>query len=201
MKLYSAGMYRFYRVILTVAFRFVHPIVRVKGRENIPQGAAMLCCNHSAFSDPIWIILTGRFPTLPRTMAKIEIIETPVLGKLLQKLGAFPVDREHRDIGAIRTAMRALRDGSKVLIFPEGTRIRKGKTVTPHNGAVMIAHRSHVPIVPIYLSTNKRFWAPLKVVFGKPFYPEFSTEKPTAEEMDACTENMMREIYAMGNEQ
>ncbi len=198
MKIYSVGMYRFYRVILTIAFRFVHPIVRVKGRENIPEGAAMLCCNHSAFSDPIWIILAGKFPTLPRTMAKKEIIETPVLGKILQKLGAFPVDRAHNDIGAVRTAMRALRDGSKVLIFPEGTRIRRGKTVTPHNGAVLIAYRSHVPVVPIYLTTKKRFWAPLDIVFGKPFRPDFPEEKPSAEELDACTEKMMREIYDMG---
>ena len=45
---------------------------------------------------------------------------------------------------------------------------------------------------------KKRFWAPLDIVFGKPFRPDFPEEKPSAEELDVCTEKMMREIYDMG---
>ena len=62
--------------------RIWHPIIRVRGKENIPEGAAVMCCNHSAFSDPVWIIVYGNLPVLPRTMAKKEAIKTPVIGAL-----------------------------------------------------------------------------------------------------------------------
>ena len=58
----------------------------------------MLCCNHSSFSDPIWVIVGGNFDELPRTMAKKELEKNIPLWHLYRRLGAFPVDRENRDI-------------------------------------------------------------------------------------------------------
>ena len=106
-----------------------------------------------------------------RIMAKKELFDIPVLGWLITKVGAFPVDRQISDINAQKTALQLLKSGDKLLIFPEGTRIRNGKESHPHGGAVMIAARMGVPIVPVYLSTDKRFWRPLDVVFGEPYHP------------------------------
>ena len=100
----SQGFYRFVRIPATVVMRFLHPIVRISGRENLPEGPCVLCGNHRALTDPIWIVLAGRFRRVPRTMAKKELIDTPVIGSLVQVVGAFPVDRDHNDIGAIKTA-------------------------------------------------------------------------------------------------
>lgn len=199
MKIASKRSYHALRVVVRFAFRAVHPIVRVKGRENIPAGAAMLCCNHSSFSDPIWVIAFGSFDELPRTMAKKELLQIPIFGGFLRKIGAFPVDREGRDVAAIQTAMRALRSGSKVLIFPEGTRIRGGKTAEPHDGAVVIASRMNVPIVPIYLTAKKRLFGRIDLVFGKPIAPPFDRKKATEEELNRATVEMMAKIYAMGD--
>lgn len=198
MKLISAGAYAVLRSTVGFFMRLAHPVFRVHGRENLPEGAAVLCCNHSAFSDPIWVLVAMKSELPPRIMAKKELIETPVLGRLYRKLGAFPVDRGNRDIAAVRTAMNALRNGEKLLIFPEGTRIRHGKTAEPHNGALMIAARERAPIVPIYLSTDKRFLRRVDIVFGKPFTTD--TKKPTQDELTEQTRKMMNDIYAMGEE-
>lgn len=198
MKIATGASYRIIRGVAYAAFHLIHPVVRVHGRENIPQGAAMLCCNHSAFSDPIWVVCAGKFEELPRTMAKKELLDTPVFGKFLQYVGAFPVDRDARDIAAVQTAMRALRAGHKVMIFPEGTRIRRGKTAEPHNGAILIASRMNVPVVPIYLTKSKRLFGRIDVVFGKPITLAFAGKKATPEELDTATADLMTQIYAMG---
>ena len=198
MKMFSKRAYRVLRVCLLVVMRIWHPIIRVRGKENIPDGAAVMCCNHSAFSDPVWIIVYGNLPVLPRTMAKKEAIKTPVIGALYQKLGGFPVDRNGADISAVKTAMKTLKEGNKLIIFPEGTRIRGGKKSEPHNGAMLIAARAKAPIVPIFLSTKKRPFSKVDLVFGKPYDPEFSDKHPSTDEMDKLSADLMEQIYKMG---
>lgn len=200
MKPVSGWSYRFICAFLRGCLRFMHPIIHIKGQENLPQGAAMLCCNHSAFSDPIWVIVFGKCSTLPRSMAKKELLDMPVLGWLYRKLGAFPVDRGHADVGAVKTAMQTLKKGEKVLIFPEGTRIRRGRVSEPHSGAVMIASRMKTPIVPVYLSTKKHFWQPVKLIYGTPYFPEYAGAKPTQEELESRTAELMQTIYTMGEQ-
>ena len=198
MKMLSKRAYRVLRVCLLVVMRIWHPIIRVRGKENIPDGAAVMCCNHSAFSDPVWIIVYGNLPVLPRTMAKKEAIKTPVIGALYQKLGGFPVDRNGADISAVKTAMKTLKEGNKLIIFPEGTRIRGGKKSEPHNGAMLIAARTKAPVVPIFLSTKKRPFSKVDLVFGKPYNPEFSDKHPSTDEMDKLSADLMEQIYKMG---
>lgn len=200
MKMFSTRAYRILRAVLLVLTRIWHPVIRVHGKENIPEGAAVLCCNHSAFSDPIWIIMLADLPILPRTMAKQELLKTPLLGTFYRKMGAFPVDRSGTDIAAVKTAMQTIRDGNKLVIFPEGTRIRKGKKSVPHSGAMLIATRSNIPIVPIFLSTKKRPFSKIDIVYGKPYLPEYAGKRPTSEELDQLSADMMKRIYQMGED-
>lgn len=181
-----------------VCLRICHPVLRVQGRENFPEGAAMLCCNHSAMTDPFWLIAWARLKRHPRAMAKKELYNNKLIGWACEKLGAFPVDRGGTDITAIKMAMQTLREDNKLLIFPEGTRVRKGKPSEPHSGAVLIAARTKVPIMPIYLSTKKGFLRPVKLIFGEPYYPEFVGAKPTNEELEQRTAELMQKIYALG---
>lgn len=198
MKMMPHWEYRAFHHVLNFFLHIVHPAVRIRGRENLPEGPAMLCCNHSSFSDPIWVIVGGNFDELPRTMAKKELEKNVPLWYLYRRLGAFSVDRENRDVAALQTAMRALRDGKKVLIFPEGTRMRPGKEVQPHNGAVMIAARQNVPLVPIYLTQKKRFFGRIDLIFGEPMTFPFAGRRATTEELDAATAELMQTIYGLG---
>lgn len=192
----SNRFYRFARVPVRAVMRAMHPVMRVSGKEHIPEGPCILCGNHSALTDPIWVVLAAWFDRVPRTMAKKELFRVPVVNWLVQLVGAFPVDRQGSDIGAIKTALRALREGDKLMIFPEGTRIRRGKTSEPHSGAMLIATRAGVPVVPIYISTNKRLFAPIEIVFGEPICP--GQGKFTQQQLDEMTADMMQTIYRLG---
>ena len=197
MKSFSQRFYHFIYWPLRVIFALKHPVLRLHGRENLPEGPAIVCCNHSAFSDPIWVILSLHPKRIFRTMAKKELFKHKVLGWLITKVGAFPVDRQISDINAVKTSMQILKSGDKLLIFPEGTRIRKGKVSQPHGGAVMIAARMGVPIVPVYLSTDKRLWRPLDVVVGQAYDPSPAERRVSNDELERLTNEMMQRIYSL----
>ena len=169
-----------------------------KGRKNLPEGGALLCSNHSGLADPVWVVLLMRDKQMPWFMAKKEVMEAPVLGRFLSWFGAFPVDRDGADINAIKKSLGYLKNGDKLLIFPEGTRVKKGKQVEPKSGAVLLAHRAGVPIVPIYLTPTRKPFQPIRCIMGEPYHPEFSARRPSAEELEAETAKLMQKIYDLG---
>lgn len=199
-EMFSQRTYRILRAFLTVWLRILHPVIHVRGRETIPEGPCMLCCNHSSFSDPVWVIVYGKLSRLPRIMAKQELMKLPVLGWLYRKLGAFPVDRGATDLKAVQTTLKTLREGNRVLIFPEGTRVRKGKKIEAHSGALLMANRAKVPVVPIYVSTKKHLFSPILLRFGEPYFPEYAAAKATPEELTLRSAELLQRIYAMGEE-
>ena len=99
------------------------------------------------------------------------------------------------------TALGVLREGDKLLIFPEGTRVREGDVSHPHVGAVTFACRTDAPIVPVFLTRKKRFWAPLTLVFGEAYHPQFEGRRPSSDELEHLTQEMMDKCYALGGMQ
>ncbi len=169
-----------------------------RGRENLPEGPCVLCGNHSGFADPIWVFLAMRGKTLPWTMCKKSAIDKPVLGRFLMAFRAFPVDRDNVDMAAVKKSLSVLKQGEKLLIFPEGTRIKKGKKSEPKSGAVMLAQRAGVPVVPIYITPNRKPFQPIRVLIGKPYEPAFSSRRPSPEELEQRTAEMMAKVYDLG---
>ena len=177
-----------------------HPVFRVKGREHIPQeGSFLICPNHSGMADPIWVIFALRLNRVPRIMAKKQVMSIPVIGKLVEWLGAFGVDREGVDINAIKIGMRTLKDGAQLMVFPEGTRVKDGQSVVPKRGAMVLAHRTNSPILPVYLSRRKYPFCPITCVIGKPYHLEFDG-RPTDDQMQEAANDLMRSIYEMGEQ-
>ena len=93
-----------YRIVWPF-FSLAHP-VRAQGRENIPEGGAVLCANHSALCDPILVCFACTLRWMVRPMAKIELSRVPVLGWLLGKAGVIYVDRGHADVHAVKEALK-----------------------------------------------------------------------------------------------
>ena len=104
-------------------------------------------------------------------MAKSELFWTP-FKQFANAAGAFPVRRGESDMEAIETATRLCRDGHIVVMFPEGTRRKKGlrKRYQPkaHTGAARIALDAGVPLVPAAIVGTDRLgrFAQLRVAFG-----------------------------------
>ena len=192
--------YRFLCGLVRGLFWIFHPGTVVTGLEKLPEGKAVLCCNHSALTDPIWVVIGMNAKRQPRIMAKKELFSNRLFRWFFTKLGAFPVDRGTADLQAVKNAMQTLRDDNKLLIFPEGTRIRGAKRGEPHSGAILIASRMKAPIVPIYLSVKKGLFRSVKLSFGAPYFPAYKGAKPTQGEMEQLSGEMMDMIYQMGEQ-
>jgi 1-acyl-sn-glycerol-3-phosphate acyltransferase len=134
-------------------------------------------------------------------MAKEELFHGPI-GILARWYGSFPVRRGTADRQAIQTALGLLRQGSCVVILPEGTRSRSGGLIKGQPGAGLVALRSGAPILPVALVGTGKLTSPLAVlkrqrieaIIGEPFsLPSFEgIEK--AEAIDRATDLMMRRI-------
>src|SRR5262249_21167042 len=168
---------RFYRFAGIVSRPVVFGLYRFKQRgfEEVPAaGGFVLAANHNSNFDP-WPRGAPFFPgRYLRFMTKSELFWWP-LKVLLEWGGAFPVNRKEADLKAIQTAVELCRCGHIVVMFPEGTRRRKGlrKRTRPkaRPGAALIALRAGVPLVPAaVLGTDKLARLhPLRVHYGEPF--------------------------------
>ena len=152
--------------------RFVFRL-RVRGAENLPAGGFVLAANHNSNFDP-WPLGIGLFPRrYLRFMGKAELFWTP-FKQIATAAGAFPVRRGEHDTVAVETAARLCREGHVVVMFPEGTRRKKGlrKKYEPkaHTGAARIALDAGVPLVPAGIVGTDRLarLAQLRVAYGKP---------------------------------
>jgi 1-acyl-sn-glycerol-3-phosphate acyltransferase len=118
------------------------------GREHLPRtGPLLLASNHRSFLDPFLIGTTARRPVY--YMAKRELFEKRWQAWILNALGAFPVDRGTGDGDAMAAARAILERGDCVVVFPEGTRIRRGPLGRPHRWIGRLALETGAPVVPI----------------------------------------------------
>jgi len=178
-------------------FRLIHP-VRAVGRENIPEGPAVICPNHTTAGDPFYVVFAFGFRWPMRAMAKMEIMRMPFIGWILSKAGVFGVNRDNTDLKAVKTAMKFLKEGDKLLMFPEGTRVHEGEDVQAKVGAALFATRTGVPLLPVYIQRKKKRFRRNTVVIGEPYYPEYEGRKPTSEELQVIARNLMDRVRALG---
>ncbi len=147
---------------------------RAYGSENVPQaGGFVLAANHWSNFDP-WPLGIDLFPRrFLRFMAKSELFWFP-LSLVIRAGGGFKVRRGERDEEAIATAVELCRQGHAVVMFPEGTRRRKGlrkkHEARWHSGAARIALEAGVPLVPAGITGTDRLarLGPLRVRYGAP---------------------------------
>ena len=109
-------------MVLWVVFRIVMP-TRCINKQNRPEGGALLCANHTRTNDPLFIAYALGWHYQIHVMAKEEIMHWPLIGWVLKHGGIFGVKRGKADVAAIKTAMKYLKDGELLLMFPEGTRV------------------------------------------------------------------------------
>lgn len=178
----------------------LHPL-DIQGKENLPDEPVLICANHSSWWDPVLLVcaLACDFPL--RIMAKEQLFKIPVIGGFIRRMGAFPVDRGNSDIGAIKNSIKSLREGFSLLIFPEGTRVKKGQKVRPKGGVTMIAIRAGANLLPVFIGTTKRLFHKIPLIIGKPYAPVYTERKGTAEEYQQNADEIMRQVYELGGVQ
>ena len=188
--------------ILAPLIRFFQRI-RVTGLENIPpEGAVMFCSNQMAAKDPI--LIGASCPRRITFIGKKELFKIPVLGFLIKKLGAVPLDRSGSDLGAIRTSVNVLKNGEALAIFPQGHRYPgvDPATTPTKKGAALITYRSQCDVVPVYIRTKGykyHFLGRVEIIFGKVIpYSSLGFQNGGSDEYDKATELIFNEIIKLG---
>ncbi len=156
---YDHLAYWFGRLLIYWMAKVYHR-VRIRNGHRIPhEGPLVVICNHASHLDPplAGLATTRRL----RYMAKAELFEVPVLGRLLRAVGAFPVRRGQADRHTIRLAIQLVRNGEALIMFPEGTRSRTGELKEAQPGVAMVLNQvPEATIVPIRVEGSFEAWKP-----------------------------------------
>lgn len=152
--------------VISILRGFVHSISRLlwrieyKNTGNIPQdlkGGLLITPNHQTYADPFWI--TVPIKRKMRYMAWDEAFDWFIVGKAIKYLGAFPVNLERGSKGSFMKAIKVLREGATLIIFPEGGReFKDGKMLPFKQGAFKIAQKARVPIMPVTIRGANKVW-------------------------------------------
>lgn len=192
MNIFFRCLYGFVKGIYYFAYH-----VKVEGRENLPSGSYVIASNHRSYADPPLIAVTSGCSKFS-FVAKAELFRNPLFGWLIRKLGAFPVSRGTGDLSVIDDSVSKIKDGRRLVIFPEGTRSKTGKVGKGKTGVALIAARAGVPVVPagIVYNGKLRFRSRVTVRYGKPIHlAELSlSSEPTPHELKEIKGKIMRSI-------
>lgn len=192
---------RFIRLLARIVIHSLY-WVRYKGETKLPkEGAYILCVNHRSIMDiPIAGCLSkGRWAYF---MGKAELFIKPFSRFFMNLMDVFPVARGKGDIKSIRTALRYLKNGQIITIFPQGTRERKGEKLPARKGTAMLAAMSEAPIIPMCITGDIRPFRLVTAYVGKPFdlglkkrerYERQVYEQKSKEIMDRINE--LPEVY------
>ena len=198
---------RSYRVIYAIFAGIVGWIfnIRVVGREREPdEGGFIVCGNHTSATDAIVLCYAFRKHQV-RFMAKKELFKIPVLAPLIRLLGAFPIDRGGSDVGAIKTAVAMVKEGSSMGMFPQGHRYPgvDPRTTPTKNGAALICTRAGADVIPTYILRKNnafRLFRRTWVVIGEPIpYEEFAYDPEANGEYARITGIIFDRICALGD--
>jgi 1-acyl-sn-glycerol-3-phosphate acyltransferase len=187
-----------YRLLGAVGFRpFAKWLygVRIEGGEHVPPtGPAILAANHESLIDP-WIL--GLVTPRPiHYMAKAEFFRNPVMRRIMEAWGTFPVERGGGDTDAVGVAERLIADRQVLGIFPQGTCLPY-RDRPWHRGAARIALRTGAPLVPVALVGTEKALRPhrfkvgrpqIRVLVGRPF--EVARARPTIAAAKALTQRL-----------
>jgi 1-acyl-sn-glycerol-3-phosphate acyltransferase len=184
--------------VVKVVFRH-----RATGMENVPSaGGFVLAANHWSSFDP-WPLAMPFFPRrFFRFMAKAELFRFP-LGPFIRAGGAFKVRRGEQDEEAIATAVALAREGQAIVMFPEGTRRRKGlrkkHEARWRTGAARVALEAGVPLVPAGITGTERLarLGPLRVAYGVPIRVDDLADLPTGKAARIATDRLFEAVSAL----
>lgn len=180
------------KIVLKSFFKF-----KIHGIENIPDnGRLIICSNHINLLDPP--VLGVAINRQISFMAKKELFKNKLLSFIVSRLGAFPVNREGNDIRAIKNALKVLKNGNVLGIFPEGTRVKDFDLDNAKAGVAMIAIKSKTPIIPILIKSNYKLFSKIDIFIGSPIeFNEYYDKKLNANEYIEISKIILKEIYKL----
>ena len=175
--------------------------VRVKGLEHIPAGVCLFAANHTSSADAPAVV--GAIPRRIAILLKESLFKWPIVGQAFRSAHFIPVNRSARDaaIASVEKATESLKAGQSFLIYPEGTRSPDGRLQEFKKGAVMMAIKAGVPIVPMACSGAHRIMEKNSLVIHPgeivvEFLEPIDASKYSLEERDILNERLRMAMAA-----
>ncbi len=181
------------RTVIRIFFAVVYR-VKVIGTDNIPKDKKqplIYCGNHRTYKDPPLIVVTAKRHV--RFLAKEELKKNPLFAFLGVVFGGIYVKRDSKDVSALKTTLKALKNGESIALFPEGTRngIEKGEKAK--DGAAFFAVRTGAKVIPVGIKGGEKPFKKMTIKYGKPM--DFSNR--SKDELDEITDEIMKEIIEL----
>lgn len=174
--------------------------VKIIGTENIPkQGSVVFCGNHRSFLDPPLIEVTCKRDDT-RFLAKKELTENKFLAFLGYIFEAILVNRDSKDVIALKESLKTLKSGGCIALFPEGTRngIEKGEKAK--GGASFFALNSDAKVIPVGIKGGNKPFQKVVITYGKPLdFTQYKKTRKEKETIDKVTDEIMNNIIKLAS--
>lgn len=203
----TSHLYRFGKITLTCLSKILFRM-SVSGRENFPEGPAIIASNHTSFIDPPIVGIAA--PEAVRYLARASLFRYRFTNWLYRKLGAIPIRRDSADTSSIRTILRTLDEGDKIVMFPEGGRSRDGTFQKPMRGLGYIICKAKVPVIPAYVHGTFEVLPPHRAIihfskivvsFGRPsHFDGVWSGRPSKEDYETIGAQIMERIAELRTE-
>jgi 1-acyl-sn-glycerol-3-phosphate acyltransferase len=200
----TTPLYRGLRLLAVLPGAYFH--LRVEGAARVPaDSACIIAANHASYVDPI--VLWMACPRHVRYIVDREQYLRPLVHWVAVRTGAIPVENNPSDLGSLRRALLALKQGSVLGIFPEGGRSDDGSLKTGKPGAVLLALRAGVPLLPAGIVGTFAAYSrhhllprpkPILVRFGEPLdLPESWRGHAAKDHLEEATALLMERIQTL----
>jgi len=172
----------------------------ITGQENIPtdQPAIYVSNHQSNFDIPI---IYASLPVHFSWLAKQELFQVPLFGAAMESVDCVPIDRSNRRkmMSSINAAALRIKGGTSVVIFPEGTRSADGNLQPFKKGALLIAAKAQVPVVPIAIYgshkiLSKERWTVTAGTVNVNFLPQIATDNLNGNKLEQLTQTAHDQI-------
>lgn len=179
--------YGFLKKFMVAVTQILFPFKLVR-KEKVKDGACVLVGNHYRIWDIVHMACTTREKV--HFITKKELYKNKFLAHLCDIVEAIPVSRDGQDAKAVMTALRYLKNGDKISMFPEGTRNRTDEDLLPlKGGAAMFAIKAKTPVYPVMCPHKTRLFRRTKILVGDPIdLSAFYDRRLTAEDYEAAEE-------------
>lgn len=190
------------RIWLILCFRYT----TYEARHVPLSGACILASNHASFLDPL-LVGCNLYRRFIRFMARDTLFHNRLFYWWARQVGVVMLDREKGDIGAMKSALKILKDGGALCLFPEGTRTRDGNLQKTKGGIGFLIAKAAVPVIPVYIKGSfqafprgARLPRPVKisVYYGTPLTPkDWADNAGSREDYERIAALVMQRIAAL----
>lgn len=159
------------------------------------KGGAIIAANHTSFADPFIVGVTFWYRRLYFLVAEV-VMKGVLRSFLLKGVGAIKIDRNAADIEAINKCIEKLKKGYLLTVFPQGGIHRDDDIEAIKSGAVLMALRAGVPIIPMHILPKEKWYSRRQVVIGESIDPKSMCPKkmPSTQDINNISAALMDEL-------